>query len=277
MSIKKIDLSDQGIRLYESKHTEGDVVNEHHHQVHQILYALEGEGKIFIDGESFDVSQDNCAVIVPFANHSIVSDSRLTVLVLAFDQTILASNVQECLLQHFFAQSEFLRMNPFEGSELRQLLRKMLFEQSQGRTLNFLAMNIYLSELLVVLSRSQKLSPITDANSLRAERIRNYIDSRYFEIVSSDDISARMGISARHVNNIFKERYNMTPIQYLTEVRMELAKKMLADTDKDIVSICFEIGFETVSTFYRTFKNSYKIPPNKYRQVHRIQQHQECI
>jgi len=61
----------------------------------------------------------------------------------------------------------------------------------------------------------------------------------------------------------------MTPMHYLTEVRMELAQKLLVQTDKDIASICFEIGFETLSSFYRTFKKYTQASPNTYRKIHR--------
>ncbi|SFM50667.1 AraC-type DNA-binding protein [Paenibacillus sp. 1_12] len=265
------DLSIKGIRLYESKHKEGDKVTEHHHQIHQILYALDGKGTILLEGKNLEFNQDNGVVIVPYDNHAIFSDSKMTVLVLVFDQTALDGSVRETLLDECFTTSRIMKLNPFAGSEFRQLLRKMLFEQSRGKSLNLLAMKIHLSEVLLVLARSQQSAPVSDANSLRAERLRNYIDTHYFEIMSSNDISAKLGVSNRHVNNIFKEKYSVTPMQYLTEVRMELAKKMLAETEKDIVSICFEVGFETVSTFYRTFKNAVHMSPNKYRKAYKTE------
>ncbi|UQX55052.1 AraC family transcriptional regulator [Cytobacillus pseudoceanisediminis] len=40
---------------------------------------------------------------------------------------------------------------------------------------------------------------------------------------------------------------------------------MLLQSDQDIVSICFEVGYETLSTFYRTFRNLVGISPNKFR------------
>jgi AraC-like DNA-binding protein len=259
----------QGIHLYESKHREGNIVKEHHHQTYQILYALDGIGEITLDGHSLEFKQDHGVVIAPYSNHSIVSDSKLTVLVLAFDETILDSSVREELLRSHFSQSKLIRLGLFPGSELRQLLRKMLFEQSQETVLSILALNVFLSELLLVLVRSQQSNMMSDVNILRAEKLRSYIDTHYFEIVSSNDISAKLGVSARHINNIFKDHYNMTPLQYLTEVRMGLAQKMLSESETDIASICFEIGFETLSTFYRTFKNSIQMSPNKYRQLHK--------
>jgi AraC family transcriptional regulator, dual regulator of chb operon len=272
MGLQKLDLPAEGILLYEFKHTDGEVVKEHHHQVHQILYALEGEGKLKLDGKDNAFNHDHIAVIVPQSEHSIVSDSKLTVLVLAFDDAIFDSAVRNGLLDSFFNRSKLLKLSGFSSSELRQLLRKMLFEQSSGNLLSRLAMRIILCEILLVLSRSEQAPSLSDANSLRAERIRHYIDTHYFEIFDANNIASMLGMSSRYVNMIFKEHFNITPMRYLTDMRIELAKKMLAETDKDIASICFELGFETVSTFYRIFKDSVEVPPNKYRTLHKIQE-----
>lgn len=270
MGLQRIDLPTKGMLMYEFQHVDGDVVRPHHHQVHQILYALEGQGKITLNGKASEYGQDRIAVIAPNSEHSIVSDSRLTVLVLAFDEGIFDASVQQELLHPFFGSSQLGKPNPFIGSELRQLLRKMLYEQSAGSKLGSLAMRIILSELLITLARSLHIQQVTDANGLRAERIRHYIDTHYFEIMSAGDIAAKQGISLRYINNIFKEHYNMTPMQYLTDIRIGMAKQMLAETDKDIASICFELGFETVSTFYRIFKDAVQMPPNKYRMLKKM-------
>lgn len=271
MTNQDFQLSEHGIRLYESNHNDGDLVNEHYHEIHQVLYALKGEGKVALDGKTSSFRQDNVAIITPFTSHSISSDSSLTVLVLAFDKNILENSLQKELLGRYFNETALQELNLFDGSNVRQLLRRMLYEQSHGESINYVALKIFLSELLLKLARSQEQLLELDANTLRAERLRQYIDTHYFEILGSNDLAAKLGISTRHINTIFKEKYNITPVQYLTEVRLGLAEKMLINTDSDIASICFEVGFESLSTFYRLFKNSRNISPNRYRKAHQMQ------
>jgi AraC-like DNA-binding protein len=271
MSLHPIELPVQGILMYEYKHMDGDVVNEHHHPFHQILYALEGEGKMKLDDKESAFSIDHIAVILPKTEHSIVSDSKLTVLVLAFDESIFDSSIRSGLLEVFLGKSRLFKPGLFSGSELRHLLRKMLFEQSTGNNFGNLAMKIILSELLLVIARTQQSLGLSDANSMRAERIRQYIDTHYFENLSVQNIAAMLGMSTRYVNLIFKEYYNITPMRYQMDIRIVIAKKMLVETEKDISSICFELGFETVSTFYRIFKDTVHIPPNKYRTLYKFQ------
>lgn len=255
------------IRLNESKHKEGEAVKKHHHQTYQILYVLEDEGKITLDEKEYYVNPDKVAFITPYSDHSIVANSRLAILVLEFEIDSLEIDIQHEIIQAYFNQSSLLTLNVFEASEIRQLLRKMLYEQSIGESINRLALKIYLSELLLMLMKAKEEPRIVDANVLRAERLRKYIDTHYYEMINADYISKMLGMSIRHINNIFKEQYSLTPIQYLTEVRMELSKKLLLETDKDIISICFEVGFESLSTFYRSFKNYTNTSPNQFREI----------
>lgn len=265
MYMKHITLPSQGIRLYESNHRDGNVINEHQHEVHQILYALQGEGKVNLNGKDYSFEQDHVAIILPYTTHSILSNSKLTVLVLAFDQFIFPPYIKNDLLDRYFSTTQLKKLNPLEGSSVRQLLRKMLFEQSQDTEINYLASKIYLSEFLLNLAKSIFQPTSIDANTWRAERLRNYIDTNFYDISGCDELAIKLGISTRHMNNIFKECYEVTPTQYLTEVRISKAKKLLLETEKDIVTICFEVGFESVSTFYRIFKVSTNVSPNKYR------------
>lgn len=289
MEYQKIDLSAQGIKLYESKHKDGDIVTSHHHKIHQILYALEGEGRLTLDQKPYEFTEDSAALILPYSEHAIVSESKLTLLVLAFDGNLLKgldatfkysnSDSNDCdsnpasegakQFQSIFQHSSFMKMNAFTSADLRQLLRKMLFEQINPDPFAHWANRVYLYEILLVLARAGQTGAVTDSNSLRAERIRKYIDTHYYEPITSTDIAGRLGISSRHVNNIFKEQYQMTPTQYLTEVRIGLTKKLLTETNLDIASICFEVGYESLATFYRTFKQVTGMSPNQFRQTNK--------
>ncbi|WP_228551094.1 AraC family transcriptional regulator [Sporosarcina cascadiensis] len=254
-----------GIHLRENKHTEKNLVLSHHHQVYQILYVLENKGEIKFGDENQEFTQDNLAFITPYSDHSILAKSKLTVLILEFDLDKLDSEFQKIIDEFNFNETKLIQLNLIEAGEIKQLLRKMLYEQSQSQPINWLAMKIFLSELLLILLRSKKESKIKDANVLRAERLRKYIDTHYYEVINPSNIATRIGLSARHMNSIFKEEYEITPMQYLSMVRVEVAKKLLIETNNDIASICFEIGFESLSTFYRLFKSFTNFSPNNFR------------
>jgi len=272
MGSKPIRLPEHGVHIYESKHRDGDVVDVHHHDVYQILYALDGEGRIVIGGRAHEAARDQVVFLTPGTEHAVVSDTRLTLLVLAF-----GADLAELFVRLVPAAAEPLarsfaqRPGALQGSDWRSLLRRLLHEQGRAEQdpLGGAAVRVTMMNVLHLLLRTAHAPSAAGANTLRAERIRKEIDAHYFQPFSLEALAAKMGISSRYVNEIFKERYGVTPLRYLTEVRIGLAKKLLAETDKDIVSVCFEVGYDTLSTFYRAFKNIVRVSPNQYRQIAR--------
>lgn len=264
--VHTIQLNQYGIQLYESKHNAGDTIEEHSHKIHQFLYVIDGHGMITLDGSGQELIQDHLVCIVPFSNHEVISNDHLTLLVLGIDTSLMESRLPQNFMSERFSKSFAIKLNPFHSSDIRALLRKMLFEQASKDELSEFALTIYVQEFLYILTKAQSTIHIQDANSIRAEKIKSYIDSFYYELLTSHDIAAKLGISARYVNSIFKEQFKVTPLQYLNQVRISIAQKMLAETEKEIVSICFEVGYDSLSTFYRAFKNSTQLSPNKYRQ-----------
>ena len=262
---KELDLPEEGVDLYESVHPKGEKVSKHYHDQYQILYALEGEGKITIDSEEFLFSKDRVVLVAPHSIHSIFATSKLTVLVLAFSKDALGSFVTKGLLEYFQASSKYYELDFVSASEVRQLLRKMLFEQTQYDVLCQFSSSVYLLETLIILIRHINYKKFHDANDMRALQIREYIHTHYFEENTAENLALRFGISARYMNDIFKGKFHETPLQYLQKVRINRAKELLLQTDKEIVSICFEVGYETLSTFYRTFRKLVGISPNKFR------------
>src|SRR5699024_10785896 len=112
--------------------------------VYQLIYVLEGTGRIIVSGKEFHLELDHLTFITPNTPHAIVSDHKLTVLVLAFDQRII-DLTNENLFKDTLFESKFIGFNPFNSSEIRQLLRMMLYEQANKSLHQEVALRLYLS------------------------------------------------------------------------------------------------------------------------------------
>lgn len=255
----------QDIVLYESKHEEKDFVQPHSHDTYQILYVLNGHGRCRLNHEDFPLKPDCMMVISPGTEHSILAASTMTVLILEFSHQTLDPEARVSLILPVFSQAKVWSLTLFTSSEIRQLLRKMLYEQSQKNIEYKLGIKLLLSQLLFMLMRNNQSDTQQDSNTLRSSWLKEYIDSNFYQITSIEEMAGKMGISSRYMNQMFTEVYDQTPMRYVTEVRLTRVKKMLIETDLDIVTICFEVGFESLSTFYRVFKKHIGVPPNRYR------------
>lgn len=264
MDTVRIELDENHLKIYESKHKESYALHPHQHDIHQILYAIDGHGEIMINEEWYEFSQDHAAIILPNTLHSVQSNSHLTVFVLAFSIEAKSSMLPVDFFPSYFPTSCIVRMEKNSSSELRHVFRKLLFLQSHSNSLNQIAARVQLCEVLLYLAKSKQFK--TDSKfPAMVNRIKDYIDLHYYEIESASDIASKHHMSVRYMDNLFKEHFQKTPIHYLTEIRIARARELLEETNHEIISICFEVGFENVSTFYRCFKQFTGKTPHQYR------------
>lgn len=254
--------------IYESKHKRRNHIQAHSHDYFQVLYALDGEGEIIIDGENYKFSKDQVVFIIPNSTHSIKADYKLTTVVLAFSESVIKHFLGSDLLTKISEKSHYYSLDTVKASDIRQILRKLLFEQNSYDSYCKISIQVYLMELLILLLRLKTHNVCENANDKRSIQLQEYIDNHYYEYITLDILSDKFNLSPRYVNEIFKTKFHETPLKYLQKVRINHAKKLLVETDKDIISICFEVGYETLSTFYRVFRNITGMSPHKYRTIH---------
>lgn len=99
----------------------------------------------------------------------------------------------------------------------------------------------------------------------RIFEVVEYLLANFHQEVRAADLAERMNMSPSAFSHYFRKRTSKPFRAYLNEIRLGNACKLLQETDKSIVEICYECGFGTVSNFNRAFKATYRIPPRHYR------------
>ena len=93
---------------------------------------------------------------------------------------------------------------------------------------------------------------------------RYYIGKHFSEDINLDKIAAKALISKFHFIRLFKKYYGRTPNQYLQEVRIEKAKKLLGKGNS-INDVCNAIGFASKTSFISLFKKMTGVTPLVYQ------------
>lgn len=99
--------------------------------------------------------------------------------------------------------------------------------------------------------------------------ILTYIKSHIAEIYGLQDVSEHFHISATYLYNIVKKEVDVSPGQYLTNIRMRLASEYLLTTDMPIQEVAQKCGIDNIQRFYRNFKRTYGCAPNEYRVINK--------
>ena len=92
----------------------------------------------------------------------------------------------------------------------------------------------------------------------------DYIHHNYQHIKVSD-IAERIGISRFYLTSIFKEKYQMSPQQYIVNYRLSIASNLLKTTELSIQDISEKVGYSNPLSFSKIFKSNYGISPKYFR------------
>ena len=97
---------------------------------------------------------------------------------------------------------------------------------------------------------------------LAGKLIRENLSLNY----SIADIASLINVDEYYLMHLFKKQYGESIVSYRNNLRMEKARKMLLETDKKIIEISLECGFENVCYFSRMFKEREGLAPAIYRE-----------
>ncbi len=78
-------------------------------------------------------------------------------------------------------------------------------------------------------------------------------------------MATRAGLSPTHFNRRFRQLLRMTPVQYLRTVRVQAARRLLAETSLGLAQIAIDTGFTDQSHFTRRFRQTTGLTPAAYR------------
>ncbi len=109
------------------------------------------------------------------------------------------------------------------------------------------------------------LFPVSLREEGTARQMQAYIDSHLYEDLSLDALSVRFGYAKMHLITLFRERFGITPIQYVLQKRMDAAGKMLLGTVMSVGEIGAMFHYSSAQHFSEAFRKHTGMTPAAYR------------
>ncbi len=136
---------------------------------------------------------------------------------------------------------------------------------------------IMLMEVLNILSKAEKetqeiLSSIEfkhrfqPGEQSRIDRVCTYINRNYRNSLRLEDAARIANMSVTAFSRFFKKSTGKTFVQYVNELRIGQACRMLIESEMNIAEICYEVGFNNISNFNRRFCERQNMSPRRFRQ-----------
>jgi AraC-like DNA-binding protein len=138
------------------------------------------------------------------------------------------------------------------------------------RFVQFLKFMYILYELSIsdearILASSSFAHTERSTESRRVQKVKQYINDHYAEPLKLSDLAELVGMSPVAFSRFFRQRTGRTLSDYIVDIRLGFAARMLVDSSKNISEICYECGFNNLSNFNRTFKMKRNYTPRDFR------------
>ena len=104
-----------------------------------------------------------------------------------------------------------------------------------------------------------------EPNKELIERAKKIISNSYNKSLDLKKIAQKLGVSNNHLARLFKYYYGMTISEYIIELRVKEATRLLTHADIEITEVALEAGFKSMSNFYKSFKERTGLTPKEYR------------
>ena len=104
-----------------------------------------------------------------------------------------------------------------------------------------------------------------DAVARLAQGAVDLIENGVLDEGGIEHLSARVGVTSRHLRRIFDTEFGVSPIEYAQTQRLLLAKRLLTDTALPVTDVALASGFSSVRRFNALFKARYRMAPGRLR------------
>jgi len=105
-----------------------------------------------------------------------------------------------------------------------------------------------------------------DAGARLAQGAVDLIENGVLDAGGIEHLSARVGVTSRHLRRIFAAEFGVSPIEYAQTQRLLLAKRLLTDTALPVTEVALASGFASVRRFNALFKARYRMSPGRLRE-----------
>ncbi len=250
----------------------------HFHYQYELLLNIGGTADFNIAGKFYHVNPGSILLMSNMENHYILAHSkgydRFTI---RFSSEALATFVRDPLLLSIFKQRppgfcHQYNCQPNELAHYRHMADLMAAEYEARQPYWDQMVAVKLLDILINMYRhNPEAFPMRHSagGQNMIFDVQNYIEANVQKDLSLDAVSSRFFVNKFHLSHSFSEVSGYTFKQYVLMARLSKAKDLLLNTNEEIRAVSEQVGFNNVSHFIRTFKETEQISPLQYRKCAR--------
>lgn len=248
----------------------------HNHHDFELRFVCTGFCNQFIDGKKFTVDAGKCLIIHPFEYHwqswdAKNPDSTQYNLRFSLKKSASDSHLTDEANRSIAAMLGSLRVVEMNLDRMVPLFRFLTDEIYQKRLGFIYNIQSICTQIIVELIRCSgtdlNFFGFEESRYLNYERtkIDQFFRQRFLKSASIQELADQMHVSVRQVNYLMHRMYNMSFVEKLTEMRLQLSLTHLAYTNDSIQEVARACAFQNQNYFSRCFRRAFGQTPTQYR------------
>ncbi len=252
----------------------------HFHNEYEILFVIDGNGTSFVADNIEEFSSGDLVLLGSNLPHFWKSDESfytdenskiVNYIVVQFSSEFFKEVISEYPEFHLIKEllersSRGIRFS----SDFAKKFGKKLIELSKTRGFE---RTLLLLELLQLLAKTDQYKLLAgelyqtehhDFTTDRLVKVMHYINTKYLEKIELEKVSEVANLHPSAFCRFFKEKSGKSLSEFVNDMRISYACRLIIEAKMSISQICFESGFNNLSNFNRTFKKHTGFTPSNY-------------
>ena len=116
-----------------------------------------------------------------------------------------------------------------------------------------------------MINKQGYVNRVSDSDSSRMQLVHNYILNHYKAEIRLEEVAKLANMAPNSFSRYFKSRTNKSFTDFIAELRISMACKLLKTNNQSVIQIAYECGYKTLSNFNKKFKEITGTTPKMYR------------
>lgn len=228
----------------------------HFHKNLELIYVLEGAVNCTVNNASYRLTAGDFGLCLSYDIHRYAPENNTTYWVLVFS---------EDFVRYFSNQLTGKTGNGFSfrcDSDEERYIRSHIIDNPSP---SILTLKSCLYAICEKYKSTVNLIEKDNKRKLMMSDIADYIAENHKGKLSLRSLAAWLGYDYNYMSRYFHNMFNMTFTDFMNIYRLETAVTLLTETNKSIIDIAYESGFQSIRTFNDFFKKSTGLSPSVYR------------
>lgn len=244
----------------------------HYHPEYELTYIVKGNGYRIVGNTYENYTEGDLVLLGPNLPHTwtgkAVESEPFEAIVIQFSKEFITSFLgfdESYSIKNLLENSA--RGIAFEATQdLVQAIKSLIEKEGMDRILQLISALNQLAQSNYTLITPNTFHTIASKKSeLRINEVCLFIQNNFNSNITLKQVASQIYLTESNFCKFFKKATGKTFSDYLNEIRINEASRLLLQTDKTISQISFECGFETLSYFNRVFLKKKNQTPSGFR------------